>query len=321
MNSAAIRTPCMREAFTQSLLGLLLWAAAILLTQPGWSPALLAFGPLVLYPLLFELLDWNLPRRLMLLAFVPALASYGLDQGQTAGLLALPWLAFALFLAAYRLTDALRRRNFLLLIIKCNLIVGAAWLVLARLGVRPLDYSHAIVHATAVHFHYAGFVLPILAWQWFNAQPSRYRLALLIAILTGVPMVAAGITLSVFGVRWFELAAVCIFVAACVWFAIEHARFAFDQSGIIQGALLVSSASLIVAMALALLYAIGSFTQVAWLDIPLMLRTHGPIQVFGFALPGVLAWTMITQRAGATKRVPAVSKEEKNDELVASMGR
>ena len=56
--------------------------------------------------------------------------------------------------------------------------------------------------------------------------------------------------------------------------------------------MLLSSAGLIVAMSLALTYATGNYLDLSWLDVDLMIRTHGPIQVFGFALPGVVAWSI-----------------------------
>jgi hypothetical protein len=62
----------------------------------------------------------------------------------------------------------------------------------------------------------------------------------------------------------------------------------------------ISGVSLIVGMALAAVYAIGDFTYVmhwrgegVWLSIPQMVRYHAAINVFGFALPGLLAWLMV----------------------------
>jgi len=290
-----------REAFAQSLVGFLLWAFAVPLIGLDWSPALLAFAPLVLFPMLFELLGESLfARRMAFLAFLPALASYGPEQGILAGALTLPWLAFSLLFAGYRALPDVQNRRYVNIIIKLFLIVGTSWLVLARLGERPLGFEHAIVHATAVHFHYAGFTLLILALQWVNLAPSRYRFLLMGTLLLGVPMVATGITASALGIPWIEWVAVCFFVAACAWFALEQARFAIACVGWTRALLTLSSVSLIVAMCLALTYATGNQWRIDWLDIPLMLRTHGPIQVFGFALPGVVAWTFIDLRR-ATK--------------------
>ncbi|MEZ4934569.1 MAG: YndJ family transporter [Saprospiraceae bacterium] len=43
------------------------------------------------------------------------------------------------------------------------LSVGGLWAVADRMGWRPLDYDPEIVFLTVAHFHYAGFVLPIVA--------------------------------------------------------------------------------------------------------------------------------------------------------------
>ena len=285
--------------YAQVLFGAIIWLTVISLMQPGWAPALLLFGPLVLFPMLFEI-ERNgaiALRSLALAGFLPAVASYAFEQGIYAGALALPWLAFTLVLLGYRLSANLRTKQYAWIVMKCYLVVGACWLVLARSGIRPLNFEHVIVHATAVHFHYAGFVLPILALQLTRQQSSRTGTFMLGGLLLGMPLVALGITLSQFGrpsVHWFDCAAVWFFSGACVWFAMDQIRFAFTvQQTFTRGLLLCSSLSLIAAMSLALLYATGNFLQTDRLGIPFMLRWHGPIQVFGFALPGVVAWNLV----------------------------
>ena len=296
------------EAYAQSLVGLLIWLVTVALIQPGWSAALLVFGPLVLYPLLFELIEESRQRRLALFAFLPALASYAFEQGDLAGALTAPWLVFTLALLGRRAVARWKDRDYVLLTIKGFLVVGACWLVLARLGQRPLGFEHAIVHATAVHFHYAGFVLPIIALQWVHTAPSRGRLLLLTWLLLGVPAVALGITLSAFQTHWPELIAVLWFAAACVSFAIAQVRFAWRTSELrCRWLLMLSSVALVAAMGFALIYGTRHYMTADWLDIPLMLRTHGPIQVFGFALPGVLGWTIA---AGSNQPSLAVSRGE-----------
>ena len=282
-------------ALGQSLVGLLVWLLAIGVVQPGWAPSLLLFGPLVLFPPLLELASVHSAavRWLAFLSFVPVIASYGLAQGIVASLLTLPWLAFALIFLAYRVRDELQRSQYVFILIKGYLVVGAGWLVMARYGHRPLDFEHVIVHATAVHFHYAGFTLPILAMQTARHEPNARGQVMVGMLLLGMPLVAMGITLSQFGVRWVECAGAWFLAAACLWFAIEQCRLAFRfRHAAIRCLLLLSSVGLLVAMSLALLYATGNFLQTPWLDIPLMIRSHGPIQVFGFALPGVVAWSL-----------------------------
>jgi hypothetical protein len=276
-----------------------IWLTVVSLIQPGWAPALLLFGPLVLFPLLFEIESHGavVLRAVTFAAFLPAVVSYAFEQGIYAGVLTLPWLAFTLVFLGYRLLANLRGKQYVWIVVKGYLVVGACWLVLARCGIRPLNFEHVIVHATAVHFHYAGFVLPILALQLTRQQSSRTGTFMLGGLLLGMPLVALGITLSQFGrpsVHWFDCAAVWFFSGACVWFAMDQIRFAFTvQQTFTRGLLLCSSLSLIAAMSLALLYATGNFLQTDRLGIPFMLRWHGPIQVFGFALPGVVAWNLV----------------------------
>jgi peptidoglycan biosynthesis protein MviN/MurJ (putative lipid II flippase) len=120
---------------------------------------------------------------------------------------------------------------------------------------------------------------------------------MLIGLLAGMPLVATGITLSQFGVHWCETVAACVFSATCVWFALEQARFGLAAR---RPLLIVASASLIAAMTLATLYALRHYWAIEWISIDFMIRAHGPIQVFGFALPGVVAWVVSKSREHVT---------------------
>ena len=76
------------------------------------------------------------------------------------------------------------------------LSVGGAWLVVSRLGLQPFDLSTDIVRLTAVHFHYAGFGLALLAATGLACadwMASRVALSIgSIASIAGPPMVAVG---------------------------------------------------------------------------------------------------------------------------------
>src|SRR5262245_22579331 len=100
--------------YAQSRFGAIIWLTVISLMQPGWAPALLLFGPLVLFPMLFEI-ERNGATALRLLAlagFFPAVASYAFEQGIYAGVLVLPWLAVTLVLLSYRLSANLRTKQY-----------------------------------------------------------------------------------------------------------------------------------------------------------------------------------------------------------------
>jgi len=65
---------------------------------------------------------------------------------------------------------------------------------------------------------------------------------------------------------------------------------------------LVASLSLVSAMALGAVYAVGEFTGNRWLDIPTMIRTHGAFNAFGFAACGIaaLVFGKAAKQPGAT---------------------
>jgi len=88
--------------------------------------------------------------------------------GPLAAVLALGWLVAAGALVAAVLPRLLERgvspvAETLVDLGAVYLAVGAAVLVASRAGVRPLGVDDAAVHLTAVHVHYAGVALPVLA--------------------------------------------------------------------------------------------------------------------------------------------------------------
>jgi hypothetical protein len=239
-------------------------------------------------------------------------ASFALEQSWLAAWLALPWFAVTLLLAGVGVLDAYRRGWRLdgqagftagLLFIP----VGGSWAVISRAGLRPQDFSHAIVLLTAVHFHYAGFVLPIVAGLAASNQADnlpRLRVGLvcdrfmLAAIILGVPLVGVGISLS----PHVEIAGAVLLAIGCVILAVRQLQAALNQRNATVLALLcVSSLALLSAMALAAIYAVGQFTGHAWLEIPTMIRTHGAANAFGFATCGLLGWAA---KVAGTHRVP-----------------
>jgi hypothetical protein len=290
----------------RAALGGFVWLAFTLATLPGWAEALLLLGPLVVLPLGLALL---LPRDadpgatplrgaagVQLPAALPLLGAVILPAGPVAAALALPWLGFTLVLAVAGLARLWPRvpKSAAEIGFAAALLfpaVGGGWLVLSALGARPLGFTPEIVRATAIHFHYAGFALPLLAGLTASVRPGLASRVVCAGVVTGVPLVALGITLSAFGVRLPEWLAAWFLAAVCAVLAGQQAGLASRPR---PGRLLlaVSGLSLLLGMGLAALYAWGTYWGPAWLDIPLMLRTHGAINALGFALPGLLAWNL-----------------------------
>ncbi len=191
--------------------GTVIWLLWALTVRPGWPETVLVFAPLVMVPLaLFVVLGWSppylpadesdlraaLPRWARLSAAVAVALSFIPEQGLIASALTVPWLVLALAtgvtgaarLLSRRSLDPMAATDFALMF----LVVGAGWLTVSRAGANPLGFSDTIVQLTAVHFHYAGLALPIVAGVT-SAQTNRSWLVAA-AVVVGIPFTAAGIT-------------------------------------------------------------------------------------------------------------------------------
>lgn len=228
--------------------------------------------------------------------------SFLFQQGTTAALLASAWLIVTGLTAIHGLTRLLNReaRTFEEVSVSTGLIfvlIGAGWLVLSRLGVQPLGFGDTIVLLTAVHFHYAGFAAPILAGLAGRTLLGQTRFARsvfaisVIGIVIGTPIVAAGITLSPLlgfaGTLIISTALILLSVVSMGWVIPQINR----RSA--QLLLVISALSPFVSMILASLYAYSLATKKLIIDIPQMAMTHGLVNAFGFALCGLIAWTLL----------------------------
>jgi hypothetical protein len=174
-----------------------------------------------------------------------------------------------------------------------------------RAGQRPRGFDGATVALTAVHFHFAGLLLPLLAGLTVRAFPeSRLATRAAVGVVLGVPAVAIGITTTQFG--WgpaFEGAAGCGLALAGMAVAVLHVRLGTEPSTgspVKRGLFLVAGASLFFGMTLAAVYAARSFAApMPWLDVPWMRAVHGTVNAVGFGLGGVLAWGGRGSESGA----------------------
>jgi hypothetical protein len=314
--------------------GAVVWVIWGLLIAPPWPEALVALAALVHVPLglgllpqsgRIDLLDyvrrWQLPAALVLLA------AHSVEPGLGAFLLALPWLAFTL---AAALCAAQRRwaRGFgsaAELTIDAGwlfLAVGGVWSVIARGGIRPLGFDPLIVRLTAVHFHYAGFALPILTGLSYRHIPCARlpvrRLApqdadatmivvgreigpmgraATAGVIAGVPLVAAGITLASVTL---ELAATAVLTTASLLTAAMQVRQAVAaRRAAPLWLLLASSVALLGGMILAMAYALGRYFGTPWIEIPEMIVSHGLLNAVGFSLLGLCGWHALLREGQA----------------------
>ena len=266
------------------------------------AAALLLLAPLVIVPLALELIEpldcgleaalhraavrWQLPAALVLLL------AFALPTGAVAALAAAPWLLVTVLLAGQGL---LRLRNGLpsagevaeigaLLFVA----IGGGWTLLARLGWWPGDFEPVIALLTGVQFHFAGFVLPIVAAQQARRGCGLAMRTTLALILLGIPLLAIGITFS--PAAEFIAAVMLVIGAASV--GIGQLRLALRARTPSELTLFaVSGLSLLAGMALAMLYAAGEFFDAGWIDIATMIPLHGVANAVGFALLGVIGFS------------------------------
>lgn len=287
--------------------GTVIWLIVLIgfrpsLLAPVWAVVLLLLAVLVLVPLGLSLVDLGAmghrANAFLLPAAISLAASFLLPDGLIASILAVPWLVVTVTLALMGVRKLLEGQLIFSpkLAISAGLIylpVGGIWAQLARMGVRPLNFSDDIVMLTAVHFHYAGFLLPVLCGLVVKEKPGRLATTAVFGVVGGVPLTAVGITLSQLGVGFaVELISAWITAAAGLLTAGLYLGLALDgqyqpTARVFWG---VTAACLTVGMVLAATYGSRQLVGVEWLTIPWMRALHGTANSVGFALAGLLGW-------------------------------
>jgi hypothetical protein len=235
-------------------------------------------------------------------AAVACTISFLLLPGKPAAILAVSWLLVAIVIALGGL-ERLRKRGPVLSVELCidagmlYLPVGAGWLIAYRLGIQPLGFGDTIVLLTAMHFHFAGFAAPVLAGLAGRLLPESQSLARVfgvsgVCIVGGTPLVAAGITfspaLALIGAAIISMGLTILAVLVIGWI-LNSVRPVLARM-----LLLVSSLASVAAMVLACLYAYSLVARTVILDIPQMALSHGLLNAFGFALCGLVGWSLMT---------------------------
>lgn len=283
---------------TTTLLNRLLLLAMLVIVPMGLS---LAAPPQV------NGLSWRCYMVALLMqpfAAIAATAGFFFPNGPASALMILPWLITCILMALTGLLRLWERGSFQLdeLAIDAGLVyilVGAIWMLSARFGYQLMGFGATIVLLTAIHFHYAGFIAPLITGlvgrHIAQTNPQRWSLYQPIAwgVIFGVAMLAIGITIS-------QLAPIIELVAA-ILFAFSMLSCAMllllvvmpTINGLIRQLLLqISGASLIISMLLAIGYAIGHYSGMAWISIPNMVQFHGWLNAVGFAGCGLLSWVL-----------------------------
>ena len=282
-------------------------------TSPSWVQVLLAVALIVVVPAGLRSFQWSHPRSEQMRTMAAKTARYAgvvaagaflVEQGTVSGVLTAPWLLVAGLVSISALVQFLKVRSFqpidMMRMAACAyLTFGAGWLVLSRLGIRPLDFSNAVVELTAVHFHFAGFAAPLIAAAAVSWQKARSRSVAALSTaglgaVAAMPVIALGTTYStVLAAAGSVLLGVSlILVAVVTLFAIVPSM----QAGIPRVLLFASSASVLAGMLLGMQYALGQWLGTPALDIRWMARVHGTLNALGFSLGGLLGWKLANER-------------------------
>ncbi|MFT5386408.1 MAG: hypothetical protein ACI8X3_003484 [Saprospiraceae bacterium] len=299
------------NAITKSLLPILIGFLVWLLAVSNWLPysifelthvqALLIAVPLWLTPLSFSTTNYSTP--LIWLAVSCGIfftIAYHLPQGMTAGILILPWFAFSLFMAFKKWQVVKLFKNSFIeqqveLAAYLYLPVGIFWAIVDRFGIQLLGYDSTIILLTAIHFHYAGFILPQVTSWLIKNFPVKYSRLLGLGIIAGIPLVALGISSSHFHwPDWIEVASVTIFTSAAASVGILHIWAGIKSPGVLPKVLFIlGGLALLIGMTLAFCYGWRSVFVIETLTIPWMYAVHGTCNAVGFALPVLIGWRII----------------------------
>lgn len=290
-----------------ALVGSLIGFVAVVALPLRLVDTILLMAPLVLVPIGLRLIGTKhrideaflkTIRHLQLPSALILLSSFAFDQGVTSAILAVPWAVVTGVMAVWGIVRLSRQDRVMDPAIGTNLallfiVVGGASIVLSRGGYRPLGFSHEIIQLTGVHFHYAGFVLPLLlslVAERFTRTTQVGGIAAIATtgVLISIPLLAVGITLS----PSLEVVAALALVGATMIYSYMQYQLAIrsTQFGVVV-LLVTSSASLACGMVLAAVYALGEYFGTHWLSIPAMVPLHGVLNSFGFAMCGLLGWT------------------------------
>ena len=305
-------------ARTGAIVGAFVWCGALFFRladakETDLIEKILLLGVLVIVPLGLSLLGpaqqegshswfYRLAILIQPLGAAAVVVSFFLAQGPEAALLASLWLVVEGLIALYGLSRLRLRelRTTAELAIDVGLIylpIGGAWLMMSRLGLRPLGFGDTIVLLTAVHFHFAGYAAPILtglAGRVLIHAPANIRRAFTlsaIGVTTGTPLIAAGITFSpslgLIGTLLITFSLMLLGMLVVGWVV------PMLRSRAAQLLLVLSSVSSFVSMVLACFYSYSLVAKELIIDIPQMALTHGLMNALGFSLCGLAAWALV----------------------------
>jgi hypothetical protein len=233
-----------------------------------------------------------------------------LPPGRKAGAWAAAWGLFCTLMALGGLLSLFRLRGvtnwricLALALGQIDLVVGGAWLMASRLGMRPMGIQEPIGLLTAVHFHYAGFATATIAAAMLKSSTSQLEqghgknlwLGRIVLAIVSLPyLVAIGFVIS----PVLKVSAAVLFSVAVVTLAVFLRTLSPRSENVAARSLLqIASAAIFAGMLFSCAYAVADFLGSDVLTIPEMAKTHGLLNAMGFCLCGLLGWLVDAQDA------------------------
>lgn len=284
-------------------LGLALWIGALFLPLDRIFPPVdqvFLFAPLVLIPLGLRLFApatrlGDIAREGLLPAVLLVLLAVTRPRGIFPAAITIPWLLCALLATLDGAAGFLKRKTSVgEFAAQAGWMVGAYMLTMSRAGRVPLGFAEPWVLLTAMHFHFAAFIVPLLAAKSAARNSARITLIELIAV-AGSPLVAIGFVnqwpaVRAFGALLLAIAAAIVSIRMLRSPAPPRAKICFG----------ISAACGLVGFFFALWFASFDLFQITGPSLPLMAHTHGVLQAFGFSLFGLLAFQSLETIAAKT---------------------
>lgn len=288
--------------FTIAITGALIWLWLVINMQANphhheWSRQVVLLAALVLVPLAFRALRYPEKSALpVALGGYMLFAAMYMPVGTYSGILACGWLLICAWAFKNGVDGLLKNERtpaqWAISAGQIFLIVGGLSSVADRFGLQPLGFDAVIVLLTAVHFHFAGFIFPLLTGWVYQQKPDQIsRFAALMAVIS-VPLTFLGITFSKISGNYIPEAVAAAAVAAagwaCGWGLLQisgNARSPWP----VRILCIIAGLSLFFSMTLALAYAIRPVYAIDWINIPNMRAWHGTVNALGVGVSGVLA--------------------------------
>ncbi|MFC4410397.1 YndJ family protein [Chungangia koreensis] len=166
------------------------------------------------------------------------------------------------------------------------LAIGGMWFF-ASVAELNTGFSPMITWLTAIHFHYASFLLPVFSGLLGRLYKPKYYSAIAALLLISPLLTAVGISFSV----WIEFLSVLTYILAIYGLVLLTGKAKFISPA--QALLVrVSIGSIGITIIFSLLYVLSNAIGLLTIDIPFMLLFHGVTNCLLFGLVGVIGWSL-----------------------------